>query len=179
MAAINDLVRTSVKHYAKVSPEEISTLIIEPGDRLMSELSSDLAAFGQKQLEQRGVQVRLRTKIARATGNFVELQHGDRIPTRMLIWAGGITPNPLIGKLNCKRGKHGGIVVDEYCAVPDNPGIWALGDCAEVPKPKSKGRMLAVNTKRRFVLVAFAGCETSVLSFTSIDIRLMASHITF
>ena len=62
MAAVNDLVRTSVKHYPKVSPEEISTLIIEPGDRLMSELSSDLAAFGQKKLEERGVQVRLKNK---------------------------------------------------------------------------------------------------------------------
>ena len=156
MAAVNDLVRTSVKHYPKVSPGEISTLLIEPGDRLMSELSSDLAAFGQTKLEQRGVQVRLRTKITRATENFVELEHGERIPTRMLIWAGGITPNPLIGKLNCKRGKHGGIVVDEYCAVPDKAGVWAIGDCAEVPKSESKGTYAptAQNATREGTLVA-------------------------
>jgi NADH dehydrogenase len=139
MAALNDLVRTSVRHYPHVSLEEIRTVIIDPGDRLMPELSSDLAAFGQKRLEERGVQVRLKTKITRATARFVELEHGERISTRMLIWAGGIAPNPLISKLACKRGKHGGIVVDECCAVPDHPGIWALGDGAEVPNSESKG----------------------------------------
>ena len=156
MAAVNDLVRTSLKHYPKVSAGEIRTLIIEPGDRLMSELSSDLAAYGQKKLEERGVQVRLRTKITRATANFIDLENEERIPTRTLIWAGGITPNPLIGKLDCKRGKHGGIVVDEFCGVPDHAGIWALGDCAEVPKPGSKGTFAptAQNATREGTLVA-------------------------
>jgi NADH:ubiquinone reductase (H+-translocating) len=138
MAAVNDLVRTSVKHYPRVAPGEIRTVIIEPGDRLMSELSADLAAFGQRKLEERCVEIRLRTKITRATGNTVELEHGECISTRILIWAGGITPNPLIDKLDCKRGEHGGIVVDEYCGVPDHAGIWALGDCAEVSKPQSQ-----------------------------------------
>jgi NADH:ubiquinone reductase (H+-translocating) len=185
MAAVNDLVRTSVKHYPKVWPGEISTLIIEPGDRLMSELSSDLAAFGQKQLEKRGVQVRLRTKIIRATGNFVELEHGERIPTRMLIWAGGITPNPLIGSLKCKRGKHGGIVADEYCAVPDHPGIWALGDCAEVPEPESKGTYAptAQNATREGALVAhnivavLRGQHPAPFRFTPIgELALVGRH---
>lgn len=185
MAAINDLVRTSVKHYPKVSPEEIRTLIIEPGDRLMSELSSDLAAFGQKKLEERGVQVRLKTRITRANGNFIELDDGERIPTRMLIWAGGITPNPLIGKLNCKRGKHGGIVVDEYCAVPDQPGVWSLGDCAEVPKPESKGTYAptAQNATREGALVArnivavLRGHQPERFQFTPIgELALVGRH---
>jgi NADH dehydrogenase len=156
MASVNDLVRTSLKHYPKISPGEISTVIIEPGDRLMSELSSDLAAFGQKKLEERGVQVRLRTKITRATANFIEMDGGEQISTRTLIWAGGITPNPLIEKLNCKHGKHGGIVVDEHCAVPNHAGIWALGDCAEVPKPESQGTYAptAQNATREGTLVA-------------------------
>jgi NADH:ubiquinone reductase (H+-translocating) len=156
MAAVNDLVRTSLTHYPKVPPGEIRTLLVEPGDRLMAELSSDLAAFGQKKLQQRGVEVRLKTKITGATAKFVELEHGERIPTRTLLWAGGITPNPLIGKLNCQRGKHGGIVVDECCAVPDHPGIWALGDCAEIPQPGSERTYAptAQNATREGALVA-------------------------
>jgi len=43
-----------------------------------------------------------------------------------------------VGKLNCERGRHGGIVVDECCAVKGHPGVWAVGDCAEVPKQGSK-----------------------------------------
>lgn len=156
MAAVNDLARTSLKHYPSLSPADVNTVIIEPGDRLMSELSSDLAAFGQHKLEQRGVQVRLKTRITRATGKFVELEHGERIQTRTLIWAGGITPNPLIGRLNCQRGTHGGILVDGHCAVRDHAGIWALGDCAEIPKPESNGTYAptAQNATREGTLVA-------------------------
>ncbi|MDQ2901476.1 MAG: FAD-dependent oxidoreductase, partial [Acidobacteriota bacterium] len=138
MAALNDLARTSVHDYPNVSPDEIGTLIIEPGDRLLAEISPDLASFAQKKLEEHGIKVILKTKIASATPNYVEVEGGKRIPARTLIWAAGITPNPLIGKLDAKRGHHGGIVVDDCCAVPDHPGVWALGDCAEIPKRVSK-----------------------------------------
>jgi NADH dehydrogenase len=115
----------------------------------------------------------------------VELEHGERIPTRTLIWAGGITPNPLIGKLNCKRGKHGGIVVNEHCAVPDLAGIWALGDCAEIPKPESKGTYAptAQNATREGTLVArnivaiLRGQQPEPFAFTPIgELALVGRH---
>jgi NADH dehydrogenase len=156
MAAVNDLARESLKDYPKVPPQDISTFLVEPGDRLLSELSSDLATFAQEKLQEHGVQVLLKTKITSAAQNYVELEAGNRIPTRTLIWAGGITPNPLVGNLDCQRGHHGGIVVDECCAVPGHAGVWALGDCAEVPKRGSQGTHAptAQNATREGELVA-------------------------
>ncbi len=156
MAAINDLLRESVHHYPRVPPQEIRTVIAEPGDRLLAELSPDLASFAQKKLQERGVEILLKTGITGATASYVELDGGKRIPTRTLIWAGGVAPNPLIGKLDCQRGHHGGIVVDECCAVPSHPGVWAIGDCAEVPKHGSKGSYAptAQNATREGTLVA-------------------------
>jgi NADH dehydrogenase len=156
MAAINDLLRDSVHDFPSVPPEEIRTVIAEPGDRLLAELSPDLASFAQQKLQERGVEVLLKTKITGATGKYIELDNGKRIPTRTLIWAGGVAPNPLIGKLDCQRGHHGGIVVDECCAVPGHSGVWALGDCAEVPKRGSNGNYAptAQNATREGELVA-------------------------
>ena len=156
MAAINDLLRESVRHYPSVRPEEIRTVIAEPSDRLLAELSPDLASFAQQKLQERGVEVLLKTKITGATGKYVEFDNGKRISTHTLIWAGGVAPNPLIGKLDCDRGHHGGIVVDECCAVADPPGIWAIGDCAEVPKSGSQGTYAptAQNATREGELVA-------------------------
>jgi len=139
MAAMNDLVRGVAREYPHIRPEEISTVIAEPGERLLAELSGDLAAYAQQKLQDRGVQVRLKTKIASAGDDYVDTQPGGRIHTRTLIWAGGITPNPLVAKLDCTRGHHGGIVVDECCRIANRPGVWALGDCAEVPKSESRG----------------------------------------
>lgn len=156
MAAINDLARASVKKYENVSESEISAIIVESGERLMLELSPDLAAFGQEKLEERGVRILLRTKITRVGEDFVELEDRERIRTQMLVWAGGIAPNPLIEKLDCRRGKHGKIVVDAHCAVPDRPGVWAVGDCAQVPKQGGSGSYTATaqNATRQGVSVA-------------------------
>lgn len=157
MAAINDLARATVKEdHPRLRAEDVKTVIVEPGGRLLKELSPELAAFAQEKLEEHGVEVVLKSKIASASEAAVELEGGRQIPTRTFIWAGGIKPNPLVGNLDCERGHHGGIVVDRSLAVPGRPGVWALGDCAEVPDPKSHGDYAptAQNATREGELVA-------------------------
>jgi NADH:ubiquinone reductase (H+-translocating) len=156
MAAINDLARDIVREYPRIHAEDIECFIVEPRDRLLEELSPDLAAYAQQKLQERGVQVILRTKITEAGENYLKLESGRQIATRTLIWAGGIKPGPLVEQLDCERGRHGGIVVDEHCAVPKHPGVWALGDCAEVPKAGSQGTHAptAQNATREGALLA-------------------------
>jgi NADH:ubiquinone reductase (H+-translocating) len=133
MAAINDLARASAKEYPSIAADDITAYLVEPGKRLLAELNEDLAGFAQRKLEERGVRVMLNTRITSAGDGFVELEGERRIETRLLIWAAGVMPNPLVDGLPCRKGKHGGVAVDGSCAAPDYPGVWALGDCAEVP----------------------------------------------
>ena len=84
------------------------------------------------------------------------MEGGRRIPAQTLVWAAGVMPSPVARDLPCAHGKHGGIVVDACCAVPGHPGVWALGDCAEVPQPGG-GKPYAPtaqNATRAGVLVA-------------------------
>jgi len=139
MAALNDLVRDSVTKFPGIHPNEIRTILVEPGDRLLPEIkAASLAAYAQKKLEQRGVVVRLKTEIAGAGEDYVELKGGERLAARSLIWAGGTRPSALLGSLDAPRGEHGGLVVDATCAVSGHPGLWALGDCAEIPDPQTQ-----------------------------------------
>lgn len=65
-------------------------------------------------------------------------------------------PSPAIESAGLKLGHHHGIVVDECCGVPGHPGLWALGDCAEVPHPGGKNTYAptAQNATREGTLVA-------------------------
>ena len=156
MAALNDLVRDSLRDYPQLRPEEVRTILIEPGERLLAETSPELAAYAQQKLQERHVEVRLKTEITGASEGSVEIKGGERIPTQTLIWTAGVKPNPIIDGLGLPRGKHGGISVDRCCAVPGHSGLWALGDCAEVPHPNGKGTYAptAQNATREGTLVA-------------------------
>ena len=136
IAAINDLVRDHLPDYPNLRQENVHILLFETAERLMTELSAaDLATYAQEKLEQRGVEVRLNTTLAEVGEDYITFKDGERLETHTLIWAGGVTPDPVVETLGVKVGKHKGIVVDACCAVPDHSGVWAVGDCAEVPMP--------------------------------------------
>ena len=138
MAALNDLVREAAKDYPHIAPEDIRTLLIEPGGRLLPELkAASLAAYAQHKMECRNIEVRLNTEIAGVGADYVQIKGGERIAAHTLVWAAGVQPNPLVASLAVQRGKHGGLLVDSCCRVQDHPGLWALGDCAEVPEQES------------------------------------------
>lgn len=156
MAAINDLVRSEVEKLPRIKPEEVRTLLVHPGSRLLEEITPDLAAYAMQKLQERGVEVRLKTGVKSVGEDFVEIDGGERISARTLIWAAGVTPNPLLEKLPAKKGKHHGVAVDGSCQVPGYNGVWALGDCAEIPEPDGKGTYAptAQNATREGKLVA-------------------------
>lgn len=134
-AALNDLVSGTAGYYPRVNPEDITITLVEALERLLPELSEGLAEYARKRLEQNGIRVMLKTKIAEAGVDFVRLEGRECIPAHTLIWTGGIGPAPIVGELECPHGRNGGVVVDQSCAVPGLPGVWALGDCAQVPQP--------------------------------------------
>ncbi len=156
MAAIYDLVRETRKRYPRIAPNDIRALLIQAEGRLLPEFDEKLAAYAQKKLEKRGVEVLLNTMIAGAGPDYVELRGEQRIKTHLLIWAGGITPPSVVKALDCEHSRRGAIIVDEYCRVPGHPGVWALGDCADIPQPGKKQPYtpIAQNAMREGELVA-------------------------
>jgi NADH:ubiquinone reductase (H+-translocating) len=155
MAALNDLLRTSAKRYHNVDAHDIRPVLVHPGEHLLGEIGQSLGDYAQQKLEQRGVEVRLKTEIAGAGAGYVEMKGGERIATSLLVWTAGVRPSPVVGVLDIKRGQHGGIVTERTCAVAGHPGVWALGDCAEVPESGEKTYApTAQNATREGSLVA-------------------------
>jgi len=135
-AELNDFVSFSRRFYKNVKADEVKVVVVDPGDRIMHEMSEGLAEYGLKLLKKRGMEFRLQTRVAGVTPDSVEIQDGGKIETHTAIWAAGTAPQPVIAALPIadKRGK---IEVNDYMEVADYPGVWALGDCALIPDPHS------------------------------------------
>ena len=136
VAAVNDFLREAVSFYPRLNTDLIRVVLVEFGGAILPELGAKLGAYAQKKLAGRKVEIRLNTKVVGMSEGGVELGDGSTIKTDTLVWTAGLSPNPLLAMLPCKKEK-GRVVVNEYLEVPDWPGVWALGDCALVPDLKT------------------------------------------
>lgn len=155
MAAVNDLVRTKSVEYG-LDVGAVRTVLVNPGDRLLTETSAELAEYAANKLKQHGVEIRMNTSVKSVSSDGAELGSGERILSRTVIWAAGVKPNPIVESLGFPKGKHGGIKVNRCCQIEGAAGFWALGDCAEIPQPNNAGTYAptAQNATREGALVA-------------------------
>ncbi len=135
-AELNDFVSFSRRFYKNVKADEVKVIVVDPGDRIMHEMSEGLAEYGLNLLKKRGMEFRLETRVAGVTAESVEIQDAGKIETHTAIWAAGTAPQPVVAALPI-ADKRGRIEVNEFMEVPDYPGVWALGDCAVIPDPHS------------------------------------------
>src|SRR6266496_3596417 len=135
---INDLVHEISKNYPSLMRESIKVILLHSRDRILPEMGPGLADFALKKLRQRGVDVRLQTRIAAATPHEAILNTGERIPTRTLVVTVGAAINPVLTSLALPREKDR-ILTDAFMAVQGMHGIWALGDNAAVPNAAANG----------------------------------------
>jgi NADH dehydrogenase len=136
-AEINDFVREAEREcYPVIQPDDVRVILLHAGRRILPEISESLARFAHRKLVQRGVEVRLEARLASATADHVTLEGGERIDAHTLIVAIGASPNPVIRQLDLELDR-GRIRVDETLRVAGQSAVWAVGDCAAVPLPKS------------------------------------------
>src|SRR5438552_8554722 len=125
MASINDFVREAMPHYRNLREEMLQAVLVHPGDVILPELGEKLGRYAQQKLGERGVEIRVNTKVTAVTDRGVDLSDGTTVNSKLLIWTAGTTPNPILGTLLCKKDR-GRIVVNECLELPDYPGVWAL-----------------------------------------------------
>jgi NADH dehydrogenase len=136
---INDFIKDSAnEYYHNIDPNNIRVVIIQSGDRLLPEMSKELAEFALHRLNKRGVEVILNNRVTGATQDNIKLKDGTTIQTKTIIWAGGVAPASLLNRISCEHdNKSGRIISDAYLELLNYKGVYALGDCAYVTDPNN------------------------------------------
>jgi NADH dehydrogenase len=132
VAELNDFVREVARSYRFIDPSEIRVILLHALDRILPEVDLSLARFAEGILRKRGVEVRLGTRLASATGNAAILAGGESIPTKTLVSTVPASPHPLLDGLPLPKAKNGRVLADGRLRVEGTRGVWALGDCARI-----------------------------------------------
>jgi NADH dehydrogenase len=136
LAGMNDFVRDALRFYPRLSADRIRMVLVHSGQTILPGLGDTLGEYAQRKLAGRGVEIITNAKVAAVTADAVQLSDGRRIPSRLVVWTAGTSPHPLMHELPCALDR-GRVLVDETLAVPNWPGVWALGDCAVVPNSRT------------------------------------------
>jgi len=134
--ALNDFSRGILADYPNIHSEDLQVVLVHARERILPELSESLGRYAQESMTLRGVRFRLNCRLNECGPGKVLLSDGE-MRTRTLIWTAGTAPNPLLRTLSLKTDRRGAAIVDNTMAVPERPGIWALGDCAALQDAKT------------------------------------------
>lgn len=94
-----------------------------------SEKSQD---YTRKRLTKIGVQLHLGVGVTEVRDDAVILADGTVIPSRVVVWAGGLKAGGIIANSGLKQGKGGRIDVRPDLTAPDVEGVYVLGDAANM-----------------------------------------------
>jgi NADH:quinone reductase (non-electrogenic) len=175
MAGLNDFVRESLKYYPRLKDAEVRMVLVHAGPAILPELGDELGAYARRCLSGRGVEILTDAKVSGVTDSAVTLADGRRIPSRLVVWTAGTSPHPLVHDLPCAL-ERGRIVVDATLAVPNHPGVWALGDCAVVPDvrtgkthpPTAQHAIREARTAASNIIATIDGRQTAAFDFRTI-----------
>jgi NADH dehydrogenase len=107
-------------------------ILLDIADRVLPELDRRLSSTADQVLRRRGVDIRTGTSVKEATRTGVQLDDGEFIETRTLIWCVGVRPDPLVSEIGLPV-ERGRLLVEPRLNVPGHPEVFACGDAAAVP----------------------------------------------
>jgi len=137
---IAEIARDLRGDFRTIDPTSARILLVEALDRILSTFPPSLSAKALRSLQRLGVVGRLSESVVGVDENSVTVRRADetteRIPTRTVIWAAGVTASPLARLLADRAGaevdRAGRLVVEPDLSVPGHPEVLAIGDMVAV-----------------------------------------------
>lgn len=117
--------------------EETSVVLhlFEAGGRLLPGFHPRISRYAERVLKEKRVVIHVGDPIIRVEPDSVHLASGKHVPTRFLLWAGGIRGHSLMEKSGLKLDAKGRVVVSGYLQAQGQEGVYAIGDCAQLIHP--------------------------------------------
>lgn len=126
---------TMTAEYPDLAVKAARVYLIDHGHALLSAFSPEAHEYAARILQQKGVQLRLGVLVKEVGPDHVLLSDGTSIHTRTAVWAGGLMAAPLAANAGLPRGHGGRIAVQPDLTVEGFPGVYVLGDFANISGP--------------------------------------------
>jgi NADH dehydrogenase len=134
--ALADLIQDTMSteyHHLAVTAAQIH--VVDLGHTLLGAFSDKAHDYVAKVLGRKGVRLHLGVAVTEVGPGHVSLADGTTIRTRCVVWGGGIMAPSVAGAAGLPQGRGGRIDVEPDLTVAGAPGVYAIGDVANIPAP--------------------------------------------
>jgi NADH dehydrogenase len=138
---IGELARDTLRReFRSVNPADARVLLIETVDRVLTTFPPSLSARATRSLERLGVTPLLGHTVVEIDEEGVTIEdpqkRQERIPSRTVIWAAGVTASSMAGRLgqatDAETDRAGRVSVQPDLTLPGHPEVFAVGDMVRV-----------------------------------------------
>ncbi|HET9322363.1 MAG TPA: NAD(P)/FAD-dependent oxidoreductase [Gaiellaceae bacterium] len=138
--ALAELVHNVMPHlYEHLAIAGARVILVDLGHAVLAPFSEDAHAYAAKQLQRRGVELKLGVSAKEIAADHVTLSDGTNLKTRLTVWGGGLMAAPLSARSGLTPGRGGRLDVQPDLTVEGAPGVYALGDFANIPADEENG----------------------------------------
>ncbi len=125
---------TKIADFLKDRPGHRKTEVrlLDRSSEILPGYAAELRGLAMERLSAQKVELRLGSAIKSITGDGIELETGQKLPSGLNVWAAGTSPSPVLRNLGCLLDRRGRIPVGRTLQVPGHPGVFVLGDSANV-----------------------------------------------
>src|SRR5215831_6957901 len=128
---------TMTREYTDLAVKHARVYLVDHGHALLAAFPAEAHDYAARVLQRKGVQLKMGIGVKEVSPDHVLLSDGTSIPTRTTIWAGGLMASSLAASSGLPRGHGGRIEVRPDLTVEGFPGVYVLGDFANIPGPES------------------------------------------
>jgi NADH dehydrogenase len=131
--ALADMVRETVPaEYRGLDADSARIYLVDHGESLLAPFSDKAHKYVAKVLMDRNVELLLGTGVKEVGTGHALLSDGAVIPTRCVIWGGGIMAAPVAAECGLALGKGGRVDAQPDLTLAGTEGVYVVGDIANI-----------------------------------------------
>lgn len=109
---------------------DVRVVVVERAPEIGPDLGPGPRPVIEEAMDAMGVELVLGKAVTSVDSTGVTLEDGTRIPSKTVIWTGGMRASSLAEMIDAPKDVLGRLVVDRHLRVGKNPAIFASGDMA-------------------------------------------------
>ncbi|MFE3451800.1 NAD(P)/FAD-dependent oxidoreductase [Nonomuraea sp. NPDC059194] len=147
LAELEDMAHDACRYYPGIEPSDLTWYLVEATDRILPEVGPEMGAWTLEQLRERGIDVRLKTRVVSAVDRRIVLDDGSAFTADTLVWTAGVKPNPVVAQSDLPIDDQGRVRATPFLNVEGYDDVFTAGDCAAVPDLTKPGEYTAPNAQ--------------------------------